>query len=109
MFVPVHCILRPIHTDEPTSTESEAYSARIQDGGDFRLNVVNATFGQIGFEFLSDFLDRLAVNYGAGLGLRYDFNRKVYIKGGVSKNILDINSTNTPDFIMYQFIFGLMF
>ncbi len=48
-------------------------------------------------------------NYGAGLGLRYDFNRKLYMKGGVSKNILDINSTNTPDFTIYQFIIGFMF
>lgn len=39
------------------------------DGGDFRLNVVNAIFGQVGFEFLPAFLDRLAVNYGAGLSL----------------------------------------
>ena len=48
-------------------------------------------------------------NYGAGLGLRYDFNRKLYIKGGVSKNYIDLNSTNTPDFTIYQFIIGFMF
>jgi len=50
-----------------------------------------------------------AINYGAGIGLRYDFNRKLYIKGGVAKNYLDINSSNTPDFTSYQFIFGFMF
>jgi Outer membrane protein beta-barrel domain len=49
------------------------------------------------------------INYGAGIGLRYDFNRKLYIKGGVAKNYLDINSSNTPDFTTYQFIFGFMF
>jgi len=48
-------------------------------------------------------------NYGAGIGLRYDFNRKVYIKGGVGKNYIDINSSNTPDFTTYHFIFGFMF
>jgi hypothetical protein len=48
-------------------------------------------------------------NYGAGVGLRYDFNRKLYIKGGVAKNYIDINSSNTPDFTTYQFIFGFMF
>lgn len=48
-------------------------------------------------------------NYGAGVGLRYDFNRKLYIKGGIATNYLDINSSNTPDFTSYQFIFGLMF
>lgn len=49
------------------------------------------------------------INYGFGLGLRYDFNRKLYIKGGVGKNYIDLNSTNTPDFTTYQFIFGFMF
>jgi len=49
------------------------------------------------------------INYGAGIGLRYDFSRKLYIKGGVAKNYLDINSSNTPDFTSYQFIFGFMF
>ena len=48
------------------------------------------------------------INYGAGIGLRYDFNRKLYIKGGISKNYIDLNSTNTPDFTTYQFIFGFM-
>jgi len=48
-------------------------------------------------------------NYGAGIGLRYDFNRKVYIKGDVAKNYIDINSSNTPDFTTYRFIFGFMF
>ena len=49
------------------------------------------------------------INYGLGAGLRYDFNRKLYIKGGVAKNYIDIGSSNTPDFTTYQFIFGLMF
>ena len=49
------------------------------------------------------------INYGFGVGLRYDFNRKLYIKGGVGKNYLDLNSSNTPDFTTYQFIFGFMF
>jgi len=48
-------------------------------------------------------------NYGAGVGLRYDFNRKVYIKGGVAQNYIELGSSNTPDFTSYQFIFGFMF
>ena len=48
-------------------------------------------------------------NYGAGIGLRYDFNRKLYIKGGVATNIINIDSRNTADFTTYQFTFGLMF
>ena len=48
-------------------------------------------------------------NYGLGVGLRYDFNRKLYVKGGVAKNIIDIGSKNTADFTTYQLFFGIMF
>jgi hypothetical protein len=49
------------------------------------------------------------VNYGGGAGLRYDFNRKLFMKGGVDINYLELNSSNTPDFITYKFTFGFMF
>jgi len=48
-------------------------------------------------------------NYGAGLGLRYDFNRKLYIKGGANINVIETSSSNTADFTTYQFTFGFMF
>ncbi|MBN2006605.1 MAG: serpin family protein [Anaerolineae bacterium] len=35
----------------------------------FTLNVANALWGQIGYEFRPEFLDTLALNYGAGLQL----------------------------------------
>ena len=38
-------------------------------GEGFRLNIVNAIWGQEGYEFLAEFLDLLAENYGAGLRL----------------------------------------
>jgi hypothetical protein len=47
--------------------------------------------------------------YGAALGLRYDFGRKMYIKGDVGKNYLDFGNSNTPDFDTYRFTFGFMF
>jgi serpin B len=37
------------------------------DGKGFRLNVVNAIWGQTGYDFLVAYLDILAQNYGAGL------------------------------------------
>jgi serpin B len=40
-----------------------------EDGGRFRLNIANSTWGQIGYPFLPHFLDVLAINYGAGLRL----------------------------------------
>jgi serpin B len=46
---------------------SRGEGAEGKDGEGFRLNVVNAIWGQKDYEFLSDFLDVLAENYGAGL------------------------------------------
>ncbi|MBI5878308.1 MAG: serpin family protein [Chloroflexi bacterium] len=49
--------------------------AQGKDGKGFRLNTVNAVWGQSGYKFLPDFLDTLALNYGAGLRL-LDFARQ---------------------------------
>jgi serpin B len=38
-----------------------------QDGKGFRLNIANAIWGQRGYDFLQNFLDKLAENYGAGM------------------------------------------
>ncbi|MBE9513277.1 MAG: serpin family protein [Chloroflexi bacterium] len=38
-----------------------------KDGEGFRLNIVNAIWGQKDYKFLASFLDTLAENYGAGL------------------------------------------
>lgn len=43
--------------------------AKGKDDKGFRLNIVNAIWGQQGFNFLPGFLDTLAMNYGAGLRL----------------------------------------
>jgi serpin B len=41
--------------------------AQGKDGEGFRLNIVNAIWGQKDYSFLTNFLDVLAENYGAGL------------------------------------------
>jgi serpin B len=46
---------------------SRGEGAQGKDGEGFRLNIVNAIWGQEDYEFLSEFLDVLAENYGAGL------------------------------------------
>jgi serpin B len=46
---------------------SRGEGAQGKDGEGFRLNVVNAIWGQKDYEFLPSFLDVLAENYGAGL------------------------------------------
>ncbi|MBL7199451.1 MAG: serpin family protein [Anaerolineae bacterium] len=45
-----------------------------KDEQGFRLNIVNALWGQAGYEFLAQFLDVLAENYGAGMR-RLDYVR----------------------------------
>ena len=47
--------------------DSRGEGAAGKDGKGFRLNIVNAIWGQKDYEFLPDFLDVLAKNYGAGL------------------------------------------
>jgi serpin B len=46
---------------------SRGEGAAGKDGEGFRLNIVNAIWGQKDYEFLFNFLDVLAENYGAGL------------------------------------------
>jgi len=46
---------------------SRGKGAQGKDGKGFRLNIVNAIWGQKGYQFLPAYLDLLAVNYGAGL------------------------------------------
>jgi len=46
---------------------SRGKGAQGKDDQGFRLNIVNAIWGQRGYQFLSNFLDTLAANYGAGL------------------------------------------
>jgi serpin B len=46
---------------------SRGEGAQGKEGGGFRLNIVNAIWGQKDYEFLPAFLDVLAENYGAGL------------------------------------------
>jgi len=46
---------------------SRGEGAEGKDGEGFRLNIVNAIWGQKDYEFLPAFLDVLAENYGAGL------------------------------------------
>jgi len=46
---------------------SRGKGASAADGQAFRLNVVNALWGQAGYNFETPFIDTLGVNYGAGM------------------------------------------
>jgi serpin B len=59
--------LHPAFNALALELDSRGEGAKGKDDEGFRLNIVNAIWGQKDYEFLADFLDVLAVNYGAGL------------------------------------------
>jgi serpin B len=61
--------LHPAFNGLDLALASRGEGAEGKDEGGFRLNIVNALWGQEGYAFLPDFLDLLAENYGAGLRL----------------------------------------
>ena len=61
--------LHPAFNGLDLELASRGEGAEGTDEGGFRLNIVNALWGQEDFDFLSEFLDVAAENYGAGLKL----------------------------------------
>jgi len=59
--------LHPAFNSLDIELASRGEGAKGKDEEGFRLNIVNAIWGQKNYEFLSEFLDVLAENYGAGL------------------------------------------
>ncbi|MFC2011175.1 serpin family protein [Chloroflexota bacterium] len=59
--------LHPAFNDLDIDLRSRGEGAKGKDEEGFRLNIVNAIWGQKDYEFLSEYLDILAENYGAGL------------------------------------------
>lgn len=47
--------------------ESQNEVSEDREGSSFKLNVANSIWGQAGLDFDKDFLDNLAMNYGAGI------------------------------------------
>jgi len=66
-FLVVQDRLHPAFNWLDAELASRGEGAAGKDGEGFRLNIANAIWGQKDYEFLSDFLDVLAENYGAGL------------------------------------------
>ncbi len=60
-------LLHPAFNSLDIELSHRGQGAKGKDEKGFRLNIVNAIWGQKGFKFLAPFLDILAENYGAGL------------------------------------------
>ena len=61
--------LHPAFNSLDIELSQRGEGAEGKDGEGFRLNIVNAIWGQEDYQFLTTFLDLLAENYGAGLRL----------------------------------------
>lgn len=59
--------LHPAFNSLETELSQRGQGAQGKDTKGFRLNIVNAIWGQKGYTFLQKFLDILAENYGAGI------------------------------------------
>jgi serpin B len=59
--------LHPAFNSLDAELSQRGQGAKGKDDKGFRLNIVNAIWGQKGYQFLPAFLDTLAENYGAGL------------------------------------------
>ena len=59
--------LHPAFNSLDIELASRGEGAKGKDGDGFRLNIVNDIWGQKDYKFMSEFLDVLAENYGAGL------------------------------------------
>ncbi len=61
--------LHPAFNALMLALDSRAEAEGIEPDKAFKLHIANALWGQQGFPFVSDFLDTLALNYGAGMYL----------------------------------------
>ena len=61
--------LHPAFNSLDLELSRRGIGAKGKDDKGFRLNIVNAIWGQEDFTFLKDYLDTLAENYGAGIRL----------------------------------------
>jgi len=78
---------------------SRGEGAQGKDGEGFRLNIVNAIWGQKDYEFLSEFLDLLAENYGAGLRILDFINETEESRLAINEWVSDQTEGHIEDLI----------
>ncbi len=61
--------IHPIFNQLDRQLDERDHVSLPSEGDGFELSIANAVWGQHGYGFLEDYLDTLAVNYGAGLRL----------------------------------------
>ncbi len=82
-----------------TELAKKGGGARGKDGEGFRLNIVNAIWGQKDYQFLSSYLDLLAENYGAGLRVLDFINNPDYSREVINQWVSDQTEGRIKDLI----------
>ncbi len=91
--------LHPAFNQLDLALSSRGQGASGADGQPFRLRVRNALFAQEGFELLPDFLDALAVNYGAGVSLLDFIEATEEARRTINEWVEDVTEGRIPELI----------
>jgi serpin B len=91
--------LHPAFNWLDTELAGRGEGAQGKDGEGFRLNIVNAIWGQKDYEFLPDFLDILAENYGAGLRILDFINETEQSRLAINEWVSDQTEGRIKDLI----------
>ena len=91
--------LHPARNAIDLALESRGETARGSDDGPFRLNVVNATWGQVGYSFLPGFLDLLGEQYGAAMYLLDFMSDPDGSREVINRWVLDQTEQRIPELI----------
>ena len=80
----------------------------IKDGGGYESCYYDPFYGYVCgvYETTKTSTDFI---YGASIGLRYDFDNKLFVKGGMGASIVNFDSKETPVFTTYQLTVGSIF
>ena len=78
---------------------SRGQGAQGKNGQPFRLSIANSIWGQKDYKFLAEFLDTLAVNYGAGLRLLDFATAPEPARQTINKWVSDETAGKIPDLL----------
>ena len=96
--LPTDC-LHPAFNSLDLQFKERGQGAKGMDEEGFRLHVVNAIWGQKGYDFLAQFLDVLAQNYGAGLRILDFINETEQSRVAINKWISDQTEERIKDLV----------
>ena len=91
--------LHPAFNGLDLQLEQRGEGAKGMDGEGFRLNIVNAIWGQKDYRFLDEYLDILAQNYGAGLRIVDFINETEQSRLTINKWVSDQTEGRIEDLI----------